>query len=58
MTHFQPPSSTVYAHYTALVQSSGMGKSRTVDEMAKDHFLIPINLRGAKHSGTCSSKTR
>jgi hypothetical protein len=40
--------------YCSIVQSSGMGKSRLVDEFSKDHFLIPINLRkqgagGASH---------
>jgi hypothetical protein len=34
----------ICAHYAAIVQSSGMGKSRTVDEMSKEHFVIPINL--------------
>ena len=34
-----------YARYLAIVQSSGMGKSRTVDELSKEHLLIPINLR-------------
>jgi hypothetical protein len=43
----------VYAHYAAIVQSSGMGKSRTVDELAKDHFVIPLNLREATSSGGC-----
>lgn len=34
-----------YARYCSIVQSSGMGKSRLLDEFAKEHFLIPINLR-------------
>ncbi|KAL5520903.1 hypothetical protein ACEPAF_2906 [Sanghuangporus sanghuang] len=29
----------------AIVQSSGMGKSRTVYELGKTHFLIPVILR-------------
>jgi hypothetical protein len=41
----------VYAHFAAIVQSSGMGKSRTVDELAKGRFVIPLNLRGAKSTG-------
>src|SRR6202022_3495122 len=41
----------VYAHYAAIVQSSGIGKSRTVDEMGKVHFSIPINLRDADSTG-------
>ncbi|KAF8806794.1 hypothetical protein BYT27DRAFT_7233606 [Phlegmacium glaucopus] len=34
-----------YARYQAIVQSSGMGKSRMVDELSKQHLVIPINLR-------------
>ena len=41
----------VYAYSAAIVQSSGMGKSRTVDELAKTHFVIPMNLRDAASSG-------
>lgn len=40
-----------YANYLAVVQSSGMGKSRTVDEMSKRHFVIPMNLREADSTG-------
>ena len=41
----------VYANYLAIVQSWGMGKSRTVDEMSKRHFVIPVNLREADSTG-------
>jgi hypothetical protein len=41
-----------YARYRAIVQSSGMGKSRTVDELAKEHLVIPINLR-REGTGMC-----
>ena len=58
MTHFDRSEPEIYAHYTAVAQSSGMGKSRTVDEMAKDHLVIPINLRETGLSGTCSSETK
>jgi hypothetical protein len=34
-----------YARYTSIVQSSGMGKSRAVDEFSKRHLVIPLNLR-------------
>ncbi|RDB15450.1 hypothetical protein Hypma_004153 [Hypsizygus marmoreus] len=37
--------SDIYAHFAAIVQSSGMGKSRTVDELSKTHFTIAMNLR-------------
>ena len=36
------------AHYTnqiSIIQSSGTGKSRTVDELAKKLFTFPFNLR-------------
>jgi hypothetical protein len=46
--------SHVYAHYTTIVQSSGMGKSRMVDELARNHFVIPINLRGPHSNGIVS----
>ena len=42
-----------YTHVAAIVQSSGMGKSRTVDELAKDCFIIPLNLQGETSSGGC-----
>lgn len=34
-----------YSNYVPIIQSSGMGKSRTVDEMAKSVFTLPFNLR-------------
>ena len=40
-----------YAHYTSIVQSSGMGKSRLVDEFSKTHFVIRMNLRGEGSKG-------
>ncbi|KAH8988894.1 hypothetical protein EDB92DRAFT_2068305 [Lactarius akahatsu] len=40
-----------YAPFCSIVQSSGMGKSRLVDEFSKTHFLIPINLRRAEARG-------
>lgn len=36
---------TSYANYTVISQSSGMGKSRMIDELSKWHFVIPINTR-------------
>ncbi|KAF8324798.1 hypothetical protein F5887DRAFT_1022029 [Amanita rubescens] len=49
--HYKPRSDTVYAQFCSVVQSSGMGKSRTVDELGKEHFSIPINLRDEQSSG-------
>ncbi|KAL0953497.1 hypothetical protein HGRIS_014924 [Hohenbuehelia grisea] len=40
------PTGLFYAHYIVLFQSSGTGKSRLIDELAKMIFLIPICLRG------------
>lgn len=34
-----------FARYTSIVQSSGMGKSRTIDELSKKHLVVPLNLR-------------
>jgi hypothetical protein len=32
------------ARVLAIVQSDGMGKSRTIDELSKVYFVIPLNL--------------
>ena len=34
-----------YAKYISIVQSSGMGKSRMIDEVSKTKFMIPLCLR-------------
>ncbi|RDB30775.1 hypothetical protein Hypma_005735 [Hypsizygus marmoreus] len=36
-----------YSNFLPIVQSSGTGKSRLVDEAAKEIFVIPFNLRPA-----------
>ena len=41
----------LYASYCSIVQSSGMGKSRLLDEFSKKHFLIPINLHDEGSQG-------
>lgn len=42
-----------YSNTVAIVQSSGTGKSRLVDELAKLIFTIPINIRNPQqHNGT------
>ena len=33
-----------YARYQAVIQSSGMGKTRMIDELSKDHLVIRISL--------------
>lgn len=50
-SHYDPSGHKVYAHFCSIVQSSGMGKSRTVDELGKEHFSIPLNLRDEKSTG-------
>ena len=42
----------IYARYLAIIQSSGMGKSRLVDELGKQHFVVPICLRMKGTKGT------
>ncbi|PPQ86745.1 hypothetical protein CVT25_012382 [Psilocybe cyanescens] len=39
-----------YEHMAAIIQSSGFGKSRTVDEMATLVATIPMNIRDAQES--------
>jgi hypothetical protein len=34
-----------YAKYISIIQSSGMGKSRMIDEVSKTKFTIPLCLR-------------
>ena len=45
------PDRQYYAKYTAIVQSSGMGKSRAIDEMSKSHLVIPVNLQESESTG-------
>ena len=40
-----------YAQYCVILQSSGMGKSRAVDEISKDRFVIPVVLRDPHSTG-------
>lgn len=40
-----------YAYNIDVVQSSGMGKSRLVDELSKQHLVIPISLLGRDSAG-------
>ncbi len=42
---------SIYARYCSIVQSSGMGKSRLLDEFSRSFFLVPINLRPANTDG-------
>ncbi|KAH8983004.1 hypothetical protein EDB86DRAFT_3126111 [Lactarius hatsudake] len=41
----------IYGRYCSIVQSSGMGKLRLLDEFSKNFFLIPINLRASTDQG-------
>jgi hypothetical protein len=40
-----------YGRYCSIIQSSGMGKSRLLDELSRKHFMIPINLRDSETRG-------
>ena len=42
----------VYAPLLSIVQSSGTGKSRLIDELSKAHIVIPVNLRKRGEKGT------
>ncbi|TFY78103.1 hypothetical protein EWM64_g5907 [Hericium alpestre] len=46
-----------YAHCMGIIQSSGMGKSRCVDELSKHRFVVPLNLRDPKGEGFPPSDT-
>ncbi|TFK66223.1 hypothetical protein BDN72DRAFT_860060 [Pluteus cervinus] len=40
-----------YAKYVPIIQSSGTGKSRTVDELGKSNLVIPMNLQKPHSKG-------
>ena len=40
-----------YARYLAIVQSSGTGKSRMIQELGRAHLVIPVNLRKSGEKG-------
>jgi len=42
--------SSLFQSFTSIVQSSGMGKSRLVDEVSKRIFTLPFNLRNPEDS--------
>jgi len=37
-------SSGIHVHYFSFVNSTGTGKSRTIDELGKELLVIPLNL--------------
>ncbi|KAJ7211187.1 hypothetical protein GGX14DRAFT_623762 [Mycena pura] len=41
-----------YSNLGSIIQSSGYGKSRMVDEVAKSRFTFPFNLRPAEESAS------
>jgi hypothetical protein len=43
--------SAPYAMFTTIVNSSGTGKSRMVDQLGKDVIVVPMCLRQIKSSG-------
>ena len=40
-----------YGRFLSIVQSSGTGKSRMIDELSKEHLVVPINLRPENETG-------
>lgn len=42
-----------YARFISIVQSSGMGKSRMIDQVAKTKFVLPFNLRKDSDGKCC-----
>ena len=40
-----------YARYLEIVQSSGTGKSRMIEELSREHLVIPVNLRDSHETG-------
>jgi hypothetical protein len=48
--------SSMFVRYAVLVQSSGTGKSRLVDEVSKTVFTIPLVLRREDAEGTSSAR--
>jgi hypothetical protein len=48
------PSEKAYARMTSLFQASGTGKSRLLDEVAKERLVIPVNLRNPNAGGKLS----
>ncbi|KAI0275350.1 hypothetical protein BC834DRAFT_45359 [Gloeopeniophorella convolvens] len=51
VVEFMKRSTKIYAPYCPIIQSSGTGKSRLLDEFAKTHLSIPINLRNPNTTG-------
>ncbi|GAW01115.1 protein [Lentinula edodes] len=56
MDSSQSPES--YGNLAAIVQSSGFGKSRTVDEIAKQVFTIPMNVRNPSDTSYFATQWR
>jgi hypothetical protein len=50
-----PKDEDKYARYTSIVQSSGMGKSRAIDELSKKHLVVPLNLREDSKGEFCKN---
>ncbi len=42
--HWEKAEGTAYGRFLSIVQSSGTGKSRMIDELSKEHLVVPINL--------------
>ncbi|KAG6805877.1 hypothetical protein H0H93_003901 [Arthromyces matolae] len=51
MKHTQCPSPNLYSLSMSVVQSSGTGKSRLIDELARTIPVVFLNTRPENHSG-------
>jgi len=49
---------SLYARFLALVQSSGVGKSKLMDEISKEDYTMPVCLRDPDAPGTQSDILR
>jgi hypothetical protein len=56
--HKHQENKTAYGRFLSIVQSSGTGKSRMVDELSKEHLVVPINLRPIGDNGESTSSVK
>lgn len=56
--HKHQKNETAYGRILSIVQSSGTGKSRMVDELSKKHLVVPINLRPIDENGESTSSVK
>jgi len=54
ISNFLSKQRTVYSRHTCIVNSSGTGKSRMVDELSREVITVPMCLREAGSQGLIS----